>query len=92
MAKQDNNSLDRVLNEAVQEFLASGFRGEEPDLDDFVKQYPDLEQRIRQKVRDCQRVSSLFDSLREADESEFEEAAAGHEFVGWKIGGFERGQ
>ncbi|MFX0198151.1 MAG: protein kinase [Candidatus Hodarchaeota archaeon] len=89
MAEQDDNSLDIVLDEAVQEFLASGFRGEEPNLDEFVKQYPGLEQQIRRKIRDCQRVSSLFDSLREADESEFEEAAAGCELVGRKIGGFE---
>ncbi len=89
MADRANNSLDRVLNEAVREFLASGFRGEEPDLDEFVKQYPDLEQRIRQKVRACQRVSSLFDTLREADESEFDDTASGCDLVGRTLGHFE---
>jgi serine/threonine-protein kinase len=78
-----------MLDEAVQEFLASGFRGEEPDLEEFVRQYPGLEQRIRQKVLDCQRVSFLFDSLRKADEGDFEDTAAGHELVGQKIESFE---
>ena len=89
MAKQADNSPKRVLNEVVQEFLSSEFRGEEPNLDEFVKQYPDLEQQIRQKVRDCQHVSSLFDSLREIDESEFEDTAIEAGLVGQKLGHFE---
>jgi len=89
MADGGDKIQDRVLNEAVQEFLASGLRGEEPDLDEFVKQYPDLEGRIRQKVRDCQRVSSLFDSLRETDESDFEATVTGHDLIGQKLAQFE---
>jgi len=87
MAAGADNSQDKVLNEAVEEFLASGLRGEEPDLDEFVKQYPELEERIRQKVRACQRVSSLFDSLRQTDESEFQDIIDAN-LVGKQIGAF----
>jgi len=88
MAERADMSLDGVLNEAVQEFLASGFRGEEPDLDEFVKRYPGLEEQIRQKVQECQRISSLFDSLQQTDESEFQDARRAAELVGKQFGGF----
>lgn len=88
MTERGDHSQDSVLNKAVEEFLALGFRGEDPDLDAFVKQYPDLEERIRQKVRDCQRVSSLFDALRKTDESEFQDTVGADDLVGRQIGAF----
>ena len=88
MAKQDADNQDKVLNEAVQKYLASGFQGEKPNLDEFVKQYPGLERKIKQKLHACQKVGSLFDSLREADASEFQKAGNETELVGNKIGAF----
>lgn len=87
MPEESTNNQDKVLQDAVQQFLAAGFQGEEPDLDEFVKQYPDLEVRIRQKVRDCQRISSLFDSLRQVGESEFQDIADA-ELIGKQIDAF----
>lgn len=88
MAKQDADNQDKVLNEAVQKFLTFGFQGEEPDLDEFLKQYPGLERKIKQKLHACWRVGSLFDSLREADETEFQKAVSESDLVGQKIGAF----
>jgi len=88
MAKQNADNQDKVLDEAVQKFLALGFQGEKPNLDEFVKQYPGLEKKIKQKLRACQKVGSLFDSLREADDSEFQQAESEADLVGQKIGAF----
>ena len=88
MAKQDADNQDKGLDEAVQKFLALGFQGEKPDLDEFVKRYPGLERKIKQKLHACQKVGSLFDSLRAADESEFQQGVCESDLVGNKIGAF----
>jgi len=88
MAKQNADNQDKLLDEAVQKFLALGFQGEKPDLDEFIKQYPGLERKIKQKFHACQKVGSLFDSLREADASEFQQPVREADLVGNKIGVF----
>jgi serine/threonine protein kinase/Flp pilus assembly protein TadD len=84
----DDNQKDRI-KKAVQDFIDAQLEGHEPDIDQFVKQYPHLEHQIKQSIRDMQRINTLFDSLVQADESDFENAAAGQNLVGKKIGGFE---
>jgi serine/threonine protein kinase/tetratricopeptide (TPR) repeat protein len=77
------------LDEAVQQFIDARLRGEEPDIDEFVRQYPEFEDQIRQKVRNLQKIDTLFDSLVQADEDDFEDTATGGELVGQKVGNFE---
>ncbi len=89
MVEEADNNQDAVLNEAVEQFLAARLQGEEPDLEQFVRQYPGLEKRIRQKVQNCERVSSIFDSLREVDESEFQHTEDEADLIGKRIGAFE---
>jgi serine/threonine-protein kinase len=89
MVEEADNNQDAVLDEAVEQFLATRLRGEGSDLEQFVRQYPGLEERIRQKVQNCQRVSSLFESLREVDESEFQHAEEDADLIGKRIGAFE---
>ncbi|MFC1604448.1 protein kinase [Planctomycetota bacterium] len=89
MAEKAENNQDAVLDKAVEQFLAARLRGEELYLEQFVRQHPGLEKQIRQKVENCQRVSSLFDSLREVDESEFQHAEDETDLIGKKLGHFE---
>ncbi|OHB60050.1 MAG: hypothetical protein A2168_03725 [Planctomycetes bacterium RBG_13_50_24] len=89
MIGEDENNQNEILDKVVQEFLAAQLRGEEPNLDEFVRQYPGLEKQIRQKIQNCQRVSSLFDSLREADENEFKHAKDEIDLIGKRLGAFE---
>jgi serine/threonine protein kinase/Tol biopolymer transport system component len=88
MVEKADKNQDAVLDEAVEQFLAARLRGEEPDLEKFVRQYPGLEKRIKQKVQNCERVSSLFDSLREVDESEFQHTKEEADLIGKLIGAF----
>ncbi|MCP4454069.1 MAG: serine/threonine-protein kinase, partial [Planctomycetes bacterium] len=64
-------------------------RGLEPDIDDFVKAYPDLASQIRQRILNLRKIDTLFDSLVQAEESDFDGAAPGQDLVGQTIGGFE---
>ena len=83
----DNRKQD--LEEALEQFVDSQLWDEQPDIDEFVKRYPEYEDQIRKRIRKIQRIHTLFDSLVQADESDFEETASGQDLVGQKVGSFE---
>jgi serine/threonine-protein kinase len=85
---EKNNQIE-MLDKIVQEFLAAQLRGEELALDEFVRLHPGIEKQIRQKVHNCQQVSSLFDSLREVDVSEFKHPKDEIDLIGKRLGSFE---
>jgi len=89
MTGLNDDDQDSSLDQAVQQFIDARLRGQEPDIDEFVRQYPEFEEQIRQKLQNIQRINSLFDSLVQADECDFEVAEAGHDLVGQKVGSFE---
>ncbi len=89
MTGLNDDNQESSLDQAVQQFIDARLRGEQPDIEEFVKQYPELEHQIKQKILNLQRINTLFDSLVQADESDFEETASGQVLVGQKIGSFE---
>jgi serine/threonine protein kinase len=89
MVEGTENNQNETLDKVVQEFLAAQLRGEEPDLEQFVRQHPGMEEKIRQKLQNCQHVSSLFDSLREVDETEFQHAKDQTDLTGTRLGAFD---
>jgi len=89
MAGPVNDKQENVIEEAVRQFVDARWQGKEPDIDEFVRQYPGLDYQIRQRIQDVQKIDALFDSLVQSDESDFEEAAAGQDLVGQKVGSFE---
>ena len=89
MTGLNDDNKESSLDQAVQQFIDAQLRGEQPDIEEFVKQYPELEHQIKQKILNLQKIDTLFDSLVQADESDFEDTATGEDLVGQKIGGFE---
>jgi hypothetical protein len=77
MAETIGDNQEHILREAVRQFIDAQLQGREPDIDEFVKQYPELEHRIRQKICNLHKIDTLFDSIVQADESDFEETASG---------------
>jgi len=88
VADSDDNKAD-ILDEALTQFVNAYVRGEQPDIYEFIEQYPQHEAQIRRRVAGLCEIDALFDSLVQADECDFEDAAAGLELVGKKIGSFE---
>jgi serine/threonine protein kinase/formylglycine-generating enzyme required for sulfatase activity/dienelactone hydrolase len=86
--KIDDNQKD-IIKEAVRQFVDAQLRGEEPDTDEFVKKYPGLDSKIREGIKELQKIDTLFDSLVQTDESDFEDTSADKELVGQKVGSFE---
>ncbi|MHC4629466.1 MAG: hypothetical protein ACYTDV_21030, partial [Planctomycetota bacterium] len=92
MAELTDDNQKRVLEEALQQFVNSQLRGEEPDIDELAKRYPEFEDQIRKRIGKLRRIDTLLDSLVQADESDFADTATGHDLAGKKIGSFEIGE
>jgi len=88
MATPVDDNPEKVIEEAAREFVDARWRGEEPDVDEFVGQYPQLERQLRQRIQDIRQIDVLFDSLVQTDESDFAEVA-GCDLVGQTVGNFE---
>ncbi len=89
MAPQMNDNQADVLEEALTRFIGVYFRGEQPDIDDFIGQYPQCKAQLKKRIQDLQEIDSLFDSLVQADESDFEDLVIKDNLIGRKISSFE---
>ena len=89
MAESSNDNQENIVDQAVQQFLDAQLQGQEPNIDEFVKNYPGLEHQIRQKIRKIQRIDGLFSCLMQSDDSDFGQTIAEHDLVGQKLGDFE---
>jgi len=89
MATKDDNNRERSFKEAVRQFVEMQLSGKELDIEEFVSYYPEFEHQIRQKIKEFQKVDSLFDSLVQADEGDFEDIATVRNLIGQKVGSFE---
>ena len=89
MTELNDDNRESPLDQAVQQFIDARLRREQPDIDEFVKQYPELEHQIREKIRSLQRINTLFDSLVQANESDFQDAASEKDLVGQSVGNFQ---
>ncbi|MHC4331878.1 MAG: serine/threonine-protein kinase, partial [Planctomycetota bacterium] len=87
-----DDNRNSALEEALQQFVNSQLRGEEPDIDEFAKRYPEFEDQIRKRIGKLRRIDTLLDSLVQADESDFADTAIGPDLAGQKIGSFEIGE
>ena len=75
MAEQIDDSQERCIKDAVQQFIDAQIEGQEPDVDEFVNKYPEFKHQIRQRISNVLKIDSLLASLTQADESDFEDAA-----------------
>ena len=89
MPQEKSEKKAEGLDEALTRFANAYARGEPPDIDGFVAQYPEHEAQIRRRAGSLREIDALFDSLVRADAHDFEETAPERELVGQRIGSFE---
>ena len=78
MSDKDAN----ILEEALTRFVDESLQGKQPDINEFAKQYPQCETQIKERIRDLKEIDFLFDNLVQTDESDFQNAEAGHDLIG----------
>lgn len=88
MPKANGQDSESRLDAIVLQFIEARTRGEAPDIDEFVKQYPGLEQDIRKRIASFGLVDSLFDLVKQTDGSDFRTQDTGSSRIGEQIGGF----
>jgi serine/threonine protein kinase/Tfp pilus assembly protein PilF len=86
---KDNNNQKWEVDEAVREFVEAQLRGDKPNIEELVRQYPQYEHEIKQKLKEFEEVDSLLASLVRIGENEFEVTLAYKDLIGQKIESFE---
>jgi len=89
MAAQINDNETVTLKEALHRFVEVYLQGRQPDIDEFVQQYPQHEAQLRKRIQDLREIDTLFDSIFQTEGSELADEIAGQDLVGRKIGNFE---
>jgi len=84
-----NGNQGKVLEEALTRFMRVCSRGDQPDIDEFIGQYPQCKAQLKKRIQDLYEIDSLFDSLVHTDESDFDDLVIKDNLIGRKIGSFE---
>jgi serine/threonine-protein kinase len=92
MSELSGDNQKNTLEDALKEFVDAHLAGRQPAIEEFVRQYPECEDKLRERIRDLQKINTLFDSIVQTDESDFETAAPAQDLSGQKIGSFEIGE
>jgi eukaryotic-like serine/threonine-protein kinase len=92
MAEGVHDNQNRMLEDVVQQFVDAQLQGQQPDIDEFVKRYPELEDQIRKRIGKLKRLDTLFASLVQLDEDDSGTTATEHDLTGRQIGSFEIGE
>ncbi|MFC1604445.1 protein kinase [Planctomycetota bacterium] len=92
MAGPIDDNQKQVIEEAVQQFVDEQLQGRQPDIDEFVKQYPEFEDQIRKRIGKLRKLDTLFSSLVQVDENDFDAPVIESDLAGRKIGSFEIGE
>jgi serine/threonine protein kinase len=85
MVTDSNDNQADGIDEVLTRYVDAYVRDEKPDIDEFVKQYPEHETKIRRRIENLCEIDSLFDSLVQTGQNDFE----GDDLVGQKVGDFE---
>jgi len=88
MAEQNDDNQERFIKDAVQQFVDAQIEGQQPDLDEFVKKYPEFEHQIRQRIQNVRKINALFASLTHSEEDDSDTEDESGSLVGQKIGNF----
>ena len=89
MATHMNDNQAATIEDALNRFIDAHLRGQQPNIDEFIKQYPQYEVKLKKRIQDLWEIDTLFDSIFQTDQSDFVDVAAGDDLVGRKIGNFE---
>jgi serine/threonine protein kinase/Tol biopolymer transport system component len=89
MAEQNNDNQERFIKDAVQQFVDAQIEGQQPDLDEFVKKYPEFEHQIRQRIQNVRKINALFASLTHSEKGGSDTEDESGSLVGQKLGDFE---
>jgi hypothetical protein len=88
MAEPAENNRENIIEQVVQRFIDAQLCGQNPGINEIVKQYPEFEDIIRQRIQNFQHINGLFDCLMQADDSDFASEISEHDLIDQTLGDF----
>jgi hypothetical protein len=61
MVEHNENNQEDILEEAVQSFVDAQLRGQQLDIDEYVRQYPDIELNLRKRLQNLEKIGTHCD-------------------------------
>ncbi|MHC4629205.1 MAG: serine/threonine-protein kinase, partial [Planctomycetota bacterium] len=89
MSNPTDDNQENVFEKAVQRFVDAQLSDQRPDMEEFVRQYPQFEERLRARLENLKKVDALLTSLTQADETDFADTTVASDLMGQKIGDFQ---
>ena len=89
MTEPSEQKSESIVEQAVQRFVDAQLQGQQPNIAEFVKQYPGFESQIRRRIQRLQEIDGLFTCLMEADTSDFGDEITECSLIGKRLGDFE---
>ena len=89
MPQPIENNQENVVEQAVERFVYAQLKGQTPAIEVFVKQYPGLENQIRDRIHKIQKLDNLFAQMTEEDDGSPATEESNHNLIGKKLGDFE---
>jgi tetratricopeptide (TPR) repeat protein/serine/threonine protein kinase len=89
MTESPEQKPESIIEQAIQRFVDAQLQGQQPNIDEFVKQYPEFESQIRKRIQSLQEIDGLFACLIEAETSDFGDEIPEHSLIGKRLGDFE---
>lgn len=86
---ESEHNLEDIIEQAVEKFVDAQLQGQSPFIEEFVKQYPGVEEQIKKRIRNLQEIDSLFDCLMQPDEIDITTEEIVHNMIDKKLGDFE---
>lgn len=89
MTEPIKDNQNEFIEEAIQQFVDAKLQGLQPDINEFVKQYPEIEHRIRNRIQNIEKIDTLFDSIMQVGEDDFNDTVMNDNLIGRKVGSFD---
>ena len=89
MAGPIKDNQENTLEQAVQQFVDAKLQGRNPDINEFAKKYPELEDQIRKRIQNIEKIDTLFDSIMQVGENDFIDTDIRDNLIGRKVGSFD---
>lgn len=89
MPERLDDNQKSIIDKALQQFIDAQLDGQKLNIDEFTKQYPSLEEQLKQRIQNLQEIDGLFAGLMQTDEGDADDATGADNLIGQKLGDFE---
>jgi len=88
MSKGSEYDSSNDLEHAVQQFINMHLCGDNPNIDEYISQYPTIANQLRRRINCLSDIDTLFSTIVNIDIRDFHDMAHTHKLIGQVIGDY----